>query len=181
RVQAKEPEVVYFASYLLDATTLMRQTEQVGLIPKYFTAAGTGFSAAEFPTEKGAGKFAEYTFSVSQWLPSAKWAGSKEFDDAYFKLAGTHPAYHGMQAYAALVVAADAINNAKSDQPQAIADAIRKEHLDTPFGPIQFDAKGQNAHPVLITQIQGGQYKVVWPPDVAETKPVPTPAWADRH
>jgi branched-chain amino acid transport system substrate-binding protein len=181
RVSAKAPEVVYFASYLLDATTLMRQTEQVGLSPKYFTAAGTGFSVAEFPTEKGAGKFAEYTFSVSQWLPSAKWAGSKEFDDAYEKLAGIHPAYHGMQAYAALVVAADAINTAKSDQPQAIADAIRKEHIDTPFGPIQFDAKGQNAHPVLITQVQGGQYKVVWPLDAAEAKPVPTPAWADRH
>src|SRR5678809_190759 len=53
-------------------------------------AASTGFSAAEFPTEKGAGKYAEYTFSVSQWLPQAKWAGSKEFDEAYFKLSGSH-------------------------------------------------------------------------------------------
>ena len=181
RVQAKEPEVVYFASYLLDATALLRQSEQVGLSPKYITAAGTGFSAAEFPTEKGAGKYAEYTFSVSQWLPSAKWAGSKEFDDAYFKVAGTHPAYHGMQAYAALVVAADAINRAKSDQPAAIADALRKTQLETSFGPIHFDAKGQNAHPVLISQVQGGQYKVVWPADAAEAKPVATPAWADRH
>jgi branched-chain amino acid transport system substrate-binding protein len=181
RVQAKEPEVVYFASYLLDATTLMRQSEQVGLNPKYVTSAGTGFAAAEFPTEKGAGKYAEYTFSVSQWLPTAKWAGSKEFDDAFAKLTGSHPAYHAMEAYAALLVATDAINHAKSDQPQAIADAIRNEQITTPFGPIQFDAKGQNAHPVLITQIQGGQYKVVWPPDAAETKPVPTPAWADRH
>lgn len=180
RVQAANPEVVYFASYLLDATTLMRQSEQVSLNPKFITAAGTGFSAAEFPTEKGAGKYAEYTFSVSQWLPSAKWEGSKQFDDAYFKLAGTHPAYHGMEAYAALLVAADAINNAKSDQPQAIADALRKEHINTPFGPISFDAKGQNAHPVLITQVQSGQYKVVWPPDAAEAKPLPTPAWSDR-
>jgi branched-chain amino acid transport system substrate-binding protein len=181
RVKAVNPEVVYYASYLLDATTLMRQTEQIDLNPKYLTAAGTGFSAAEFPTDKGAGKFAEYTFSVSQWLPSAKWAGSKEFDEAYFKLARTHPAYHGMQAYAALIVAADAINTAKSDQPAAIADALRKLKVDTPFGPIQFDDKGQNAHPVLVTQVQGGQYKVVWPADVAEAKPIATPAWAERH
>jgi branched-chain amino acid transport system substrate-binding protein len=181
RVKDKSPEVVYFASYLLDATALMRQSEQVSLNPKYITAAGTGFSAAEFPTEKGAGKYAEYTFSVSQWLPQAKWAGSKEFDEAYMKLAGNHAAYHGMQAYTALVVAGAAINNAKSDKPQAIADEIRKLHIDTPFGPIAFDAKGQNAHPVLITQVQGGEYKLVWPLDVAEAKPVPTPAWADRH
>jgi branched-chain amino acid transport system substrate-binding protein len=180
RVKAANPEAVYFASYLLDATTLMRQSEQVDLSPRFITAAGTGFSAAEFPTEKGAGKYAEYTLSVSQWLPSAKWAGSKEFDDAYFKLSGGHPAYHAMQAYAALLVAADAIKNANSTEPKALADAIRKEHIDTPFGPIAFDAKGQNAHPVLISQVQGGKYKVVWPLDQAEAQLVATPAWSDR-
>lgn len=180
RVKNANPDAVYFASYLLDATTLMRQSEQVDLNPKFITAAGTGFSAAEFPTAKGAGKYAEYTFSVSQWLPSAKWAGSKEFDDAYFKLTSSHPAYHAMQAYAALLVGADAIKTAGSTEPKAIADAIRKEHLDTPFGPIAFDAKGQNAHPVLISQVQGGQYKIVWPPENAEAKPVPTPPWSER-
>jgi branched-chain amino acid transport system substrate-binding protein len=180
RVKAASPEVVYFASYLLDATTLMRQSEQVGLNPKFITSAGTGFAAAEFPTEKGAGKYAEYTLSVSQWLPSAKWAGSKEFDVAFTKLAGTHPAYHGMQAYAALIVAADAINRAKSDQPAAIRDAIKATKLDTAFGPIAFDSHGQNAHQLLITQVQGGDYKVVWPAEVADSKLVATPAWADR-
>ena len=182
RVKDKDPEVIYYASYLLDAITLMKQTAQVDLNPRFLTAAGTGFSAAEFPSEsKGAGKYAEYTFSVSQWLPSAKWEGSKQFDDAYFKLSSTHPAYHGMQAYAALMVAADAIKNAGSEDHQKIADAIRAEHLNTPFGPISFDAKGQNPHPVLVTQIQGGQYKVVWPPDHAETKPIlPTPKWSER-
>jgi branched-chain amino acid transport system substrate-binding protein len=182
RVKDKDPEAIYYASYLLDAITLMKQTAQIDLNPKFLTAAGTGFSAAEFPSEaKGAGKFAEYTFSVSQWLPSAKWEGSKQFDDAYFKLASTHPAYHGMQAYAALVVAADAIKSAGSEDPKKIADAIRNEHINTPFGPIAFDAKGQNAHPVLVTQVQGGQYKVVWPPDQAEAKPIlTTPKWSER-
>jgi branched-chain amino acid transport system substrate-binding protein len=182
RVKDKDPEAIYYASYLLDATTLMKQTAQLDVNPKYLTAAGTGFSAAEFPTEKGAGKYAEYTFSVSQWLPSAKWAGSKEFDDKYFKLAGGHSAYHGMQAYAALIVAADAIKNAQSEDPKKIADALRSEHIDTPFGPIAFDAKGQNAHPVLVTQVQGGQFKVVWPTDQAESKPIlPTPKWSERQ
>lgn len=181
RVKDKNPDAIYYASYLLDATTLMRQSEQVGLSPKYVTSAGTGFAAAEFPTEKGAGKYAEYTFSVSQWLPTAKWAGSKEFDDAFFKLANTHPAYHAMEAYATLITAAAAVNSAKSADPTAIRDAIRKVDLQTPFGPVKFDAKGQNPHPVLITQVQGGQYKVVWPADAAEVKPIiPTPAWSER-
>lgn len=180
RVKAKEPEVVYFASYLVDATALMRQSAELELNPKFFAAAGTGFSAAEFPTEKGAGKYAEFTYSASQWLPNSRWAGSKEFDEKYFKNTGGHPAYHAMQAYAALMLAADAIKIANSAEPKAINDAIRKEHIDTPFGPIAFDAKGQNAHPVLISQVQGGQFKVVGPADVAEAKPLPTPPWSDR-
>ncbi len=184
RVKGKNPEVIYFASYLLDASTLMHQAEQVSLNPKYYTSAGTGFAAAEFPTpDKGAGKYAEYTFSVSQWLPSARWKGSADFDQKYFKLAGSHPAYHGMESYAALMTAAAAIENAKSAQPQAIRDAIKALNIaDTPFGPVKFDAKGQNAHPVLVTQVQGGQYKVVWPQDAAEAKPVlPTPEWSKRQ
>jgi branched-chain amino acid transport system substrate-binding protein len=184
RVKGKNPEVIYFASYLLDAGTLMRQAEQLNLNPKYYTSAGTGFAAAEFPTpDKGAGKYAEYTFSVSQWLPSAKWKGSTEFDEKFFKLAGSHPAYHAMEAYAVLVVAAAAIDNGKADQPAAIRDAIKQVNLpETPFGPVRFDARGQNQHPVLITQVQGGQYKVVWPTDAATSKPIiPTPEWSKRQ
>jgi branched-chain amino acid transport system substrate-binding protein len=182
RVKAKNPEVVYFASYLLDATTLMRQAAEVGLNPHYYTSAGTGFAAAEFPTDKGAGAYAEYTFSVSQWLPTAKWKGSKEFDDAFTRLTGAHPAYHAMEAYAALLTAAAAISRAGVAQPAAIRDAIRAVDLpETPFGPIKFDDHGQNAHPLLITQVLNGQYKVVWPKEAAEAAPViPAPQWSKR-
>src|SRR5499433_1014499 len=181
RVKQANPEVIYFCSYLLDATTLMRQSREVDLNPRYFTSAGTGFAAAEFPTEKGAGKNAEYTFSVSQWLPSAKWAGSKEFDAEYFKRYKSHPQYHAMQAYASLKAAAEAMNQAKSLEPAKIRDAIKNLNLtSTPFGRIKFE-NGQNQHPVLITQIQGGQYRVVFPGDAAEAKPViPAPAWSKR-
>ena len=181
RVKAKNPDAVYFASYLLDATTLMRQSETVNLNPKYYASAGTGFAVADFPTDKGAGKFANYTYSVAQWLPTAKWAGSKEFDEKFFQLTKTHPSFHAMQAYVALVVAADAMKKNMSS-PSAIRDQLRKTDMrTTPFGPIRFDAKGQNAHPILVTQVQDQHYKVVWPPDAAEAKPIhPTPTWDQR-
>jgi len=182
RVKAANPDVIYFCSYLLDATTLMRQSQEIDLNPKYYTSAGTGFAAAEFPTEKGAGKNAEYTFSVSQWLPEVPWAGSKEFDAEFFKRYGSHPAYHAIQAYAALKVAAQAINNAKSTDSTKIRDAIKNLNLPmTPFGPVKFDANGQNQHTVLITQVQGGKYKVAYPANVADAKPIiPAPRWSQR-
>jgi branched-chain amino acid transport system substrate-binding protein len=184
RVKAKNPAVIYFASYLLDASTLMRQSAQVGISPQYYTSAGTGFAAAEFPTkDKGAGPYAEYTFSVSQWLPTAQWKGSKEFDEAFTKLTGSHPAYHAMEAYAALITATAAISKANSAQPAAIRDALKTIEIpETPFGPVKFDEHGQNHHPVLITQVLEGKYRVVYPPDHAEAKPViPTPPWNKRQ
>ena len=182
RVKQANPDVIYFCSYLLDAGTLMRQTQEVDLNPKYYTSAGTGFAAAEFPTAKGAGKNAEYTFSVSQWLPEVQWPGSKEFDDEYFKRFHSHPAYHAIQAYAALLAAAQAINDAKSLEGTKIRDAIHNLSLSsTPFGPVHFDDGGQNQHPVLITQVQGGKYHLVFPPDAAVSKPIiPAPKWSQR-
>jgi|SRR5579864_7602111 len=183
RVKAANPEVIYFCSYLLDAVTLMRQAQEIDLNPRYYTSAGTGFAAAEFPTtDKGAGRNAEFTLSVSQWLPEAKWAGGKEFDAEFFKRYGTHPAYHAIQAYEALHVAAQAIRNANSTDSARIRDAIKSLDLSmTPFGPVKFDAGGQNQHPVLITQIQGGKYHVVYPASEADAKPiVPAPRWNQR-
>lgn len=182
RVKQANPDAVYLCSYLLDATTLMRQAEEVDFNPRYYTSAGTGFAAAEFPTAKGAGKNAEYTFSVSQWLPEAKWPGSKEFDAEFVKRFGSHPAYHAIQAYESLQAAAQAMNDAKSMDRTAIRDAIRNLNMSmTPFGPVKFDANGQNQHPVLITQVLGGKYHVVYPADVADAKPIiPAPKWSER-
>jgi branched-chain amino acid transport system substrate-binding protein len=181
RVKEKKPEILYFASYLLDATTLMRQARQVDLDARFFTAAGTGFSAAEFPTEdKGAGKDAEYTIAASQWVPQVKWPGSQEFDDRFVARYGSHPAYHAMQAYAALKVVAAAIQQAASLDPTAIRDTLRNIRMESAFGPIRFADNGQNEHPVVITQVQKGRHVVVWPPDVAVAPVIDTPPWSSR-
>jgi branched-chain amino acid transport system substrate-binding protein len=183
KVKEKNPDAIYFASYLLDATSLMHQSRQVELNPRLFTAAGTGFSAPEFPTtEKGAGKDAEYTFSVTQWMPESKWVGSREFDEKFFKRYGSHPAYHAVQAYTALKVMVDAVTRAGKWDPTAIRDALKTTDMpQTTFGPVKFDATGQNLHPVLVTQIQKGKYVLVHPKADAIADPIlPTPHWSER-
>jgi branched-chain amino acid transport system substrate-binding protein len=181
RVQERKPEVVYFASYLLDATSLMRQSRQVGLNARFFAAAGTGFTAAEFPTEdKGAGKDAEYTVAASQWVPQVAWPGAKEFDEKFVRKYGAHPAYHALEAYAALMVAVAAIKQANGQQPAAIREALKSVRIDSAFGPIHFGDDGQNQHPVVITQIQKGKQVVVWPKEVAVAPVLDTPPWSAR-
>jgi branched-chain amino acid transport system substrate-binding protein len=170
KVKEKNPDAIYFASYLLDATSLMHQSRQVDLSPRYFTAAGTGFSTPEFPTtDKGAGKDAEYTFSVTQWMPESKWPGSADFAKKFQARYGSVPAYHAVQ-------------KAGKWDPVAIRDALKDTNIpETTFGPVKFDARGQNLHPVLVTQVQKGQYQIVHPKTEATADPIlPTPKWSER-
>lgn len=183
KVKEKEPDAIYFASYLLDATSLMHQARQVDLNPRYYTAAGTGFSTPEFPTEeKGAGKDADYTFSVTQWMPESKWVGSAQFAEKFKAKYGTTPAYHAVQAYTALKVMAEAVRKAGKWDSIAIRDALKGTDIpETTFGPVKFDARGQNLHPVLVTQIQKAKYVIVHPRSEATGQAVvPTPKWAER-
>lgn len=178
RVKALNPDIIYFASYSLDATALMKQAHEVDLNPKYYTAAGTGFSVASF--SKNTGMEANYTLAAGQWDASSAWKGSKEFDEAIFKQYNVHPAYHDMEAYATLYVAKDAIEKAGYDAAK-IRDTLAKIQVDTAFGPVKFDEKGQNNHPVIITQVQDGKFVTVYPKDAAKGEAkLPTPAWNKR-
>src|SRR5881275_1253269 len=86
------PDAVLFVSYLADATLLMRQSKEIDLNPKVFTAGGAGFSLPDFL--KGAGDTAEYTVSVTQWTPDAKWTGSREWAEQFRARTGYEPSYH---------------------------------------------------------------------------------------
>jgi branched-chain amino acid transport system substrate-binding protein len=180
RVKDKKPDVIYFASYSTDAVALMKQAKEIGLNTKYFTAAGTGFSVGSFP--KDAGDAAEYTLSAGQWDASVSWPGSKEFDANLFKATGTHPSYHDIEAYAALYVAKAAIEKAGAYDAAKIAETLRTIKVDTAFGPVQFDSKGQNPHPVIVTQVQKGTFVTVFPKEAASgALNAPTPAWDQRQ
>lgn len=179
RVKSAHPDAVLFVSYLADATLLMRQSKEIDLNPKVFTAGGAGFSLPDFL--KGAGDTAEYTISVTQWTPDANWTGSREWAEAFRARFNYEPSYHSVQAYISLRILADAINRAGTLDRTAIRDAIRTSNLDAVFGLISFDDVGQNDHAVAITQVLNGKFVTIWPASVAIRAPVvPTPPWSAR-
>jgi branched-chain amino acid transport system permease protein len=179
RVKSETPDAVLFVSYLADATLLMRQSKEIDLNPKVFTAGGAGFSLPDFL--KGAGDTAEYTISVTQWTPDAKWTGSREWAEHFRARWNYEPSYHSVQAYMSLKILADAIERAGSTERTAVRDAIRTSNLDSVFGPIHFSDVGQNEHPVAITQVLNGKFVTVWPASAAIRAPVlPTPQWRAR-
>jgi branched-chain amino acid transport system substrate-binding protein len=80
-------------------------------------------------------------------------------------------------------VLVEAIERAASLEPEAVRRALERTDLSTFFGPVRFDAAGRNTpKPMLLQQLQGGRYKVVWPREVAWTRLVhPIPSWEDRR
>ena len=180
RVKDSDPDAIFFVSYLADATLLMQQAEEIDLDVQAFAAGGAGFSLPDFPAN--AGENAEFTLSVTQWTPEVAWPGAAEFTEAFEEAYDVAPQYHSAETYAALFVVADAIERAgTADDPEAIRDALRETDMDTVFGPVKFDENGQNAHPMLVTQVINGEFVTVWPPDAASMEPIyPVPAWAER-
>ena len=179
RVKSESPDAVLFVSYLADATLLMRQSKEIDLNPKVFTAGGAGFSLPDFL--KGAGDTAEYTISVTQWTPDAKWTGSRAWAEQFRARSGYEPSYHSVQAYITLKILADAIERAGTADRAEVRDAIRSSKLDSVFGPIHFNEVGQNEHQVAITQVLNGKFTTIWPSSAAIRPPVlPTPSWRAR-
>lgn len=178
-VKAGRPDAVLFVSYLRDAVALMTQSRAVDLNPSMFAAAGAGFSLPDFP--QLAGPAAEYTISVTQWTPDAQWSGVADFARRFEEKYGYPPQYHSAEAYTALLLAADALRRAGTPSRLALRDALRATNLTTIFGDIRFDERGQNHHPMLVTQIIDGQFVTVYPPEVAAQSPVyPVPGWSQR-
>jgi branched-chain amino acid transport system substrate-binding protein len=77
-------------------------------------------------------------------------------------------------SYEAVQIMADAVERAKSADPQAIHAALKTTNITDHImygGPIQFDAKGQNNNVGgVMLQMQGGKPLVIGPTEIAEAE-----------
>jgi len=177
-------DAIFIVSYEADAVAIMRQAKEVNLNPKIFAGAAAGFALESFI--KGAGDASEWVFTSTSWTPDVKYVGAqtlyKNLKDA---LSGGEPSYHAAETYMALIVAADALNRAKSLEKNAIMTALKATDLMTPVGPVSFPNsagfRNQNPIPMVVEQVQGGKFVTVFPPSIAPGRPkYPTPPWNKR-
>jgi branched-chain amino acid transport system substrate-binding protein len=179
-----EANGIFMVSYEEDAVAIMRQAKEVNLNPKIFAGAAAGFAIESFI--KGAGDAAEWVFTSTSWTRDVKYKGTPElYQNLKAALGGEEPSYHAAEAYMALIVGADALNRAKSFEKTAIMAALKATDLLTPVGPVQFlDSAGfrnQNPIPMVVQQVQGGQFVTVFPAAIALGRPkYPTPPWNQR-
>jgi len=179
KVKAVKPDLLVVSGHAKGATLVARQTAEMRVnVPMI---AATHCDSAKIAETLGAA--AENILCASQWDRSLsykdKWFGSAEdYAKRFEKEFNYAPPYQAAESTAAVLVYVDAFQRANDFDPTKVRDAISATDLMTFYGPIKFDATGKNvAKPMVLYQVQGGQYKVVAPTKWASAKLVyPRPA-----
>ncbi|MFL5292548.1 MAG: amino acid ABC transporter substrate-binding protein [Myxococcales bacterium] len=172
KVKAVKPDLLLVSGHEKGATLLVRQTSEMKVeVP---IVATTHCDSAKIAETMGAQ--AEGVLCASQWDRSLaykdKWFGSADEYAKLFEKEFKYPApYQAAESTASVLVFADAFQRAGSMDPQKVRDAISKTDIMTFYGPIKFDETGKNtAKPMVLYQVQHGDYKVVFPTKWAESK-----------
>jgi branched-chain amino acid transport system substrate-binding protein len=172
------PDAIYMVSYLNDGALLVKTIRESGIASLLLGGAG-GFTHYKFPAK--AGNAADKLVTATLWTQQLPYPGTRQYYDQYGQMYGSAPDYHGVEAYAGLLVAADALKRAVSLKPKDIRAALDETRMETPFGPVHFTSYGryqrQNSLPTMVLQVIDGKFEFVWPEDVATSSFVPPSGW----
>ena len=137
-------------------------------VPAVISHMGTSASADSFVAEHG--KEMEGSLVNIRWLPGDYTPVTKPMVDAYKARTGFSPSTFAVQAHDAALVALEAVANAGSTAPDAVAKALEDGNFTAAWGSRRFTSLAEGHRmPVatIIAQIQDGRKVVVYPVDVA--------------
>ncbi len=186
-LKASNPSLVMQSSYTPDAILSMKTYKELGFSPDMILANNAGFTDTEFI--KTLGRDAEYVITREVWALDLANRNPliKEVNDLFQSRYKLNFTGNSSRTFTGLMVMADAINRAKSTEPEAIRKALSEtnitaDHLIMPWKGVKFDETGQNVlGRGILVQIINGKYNTVWPFDMASREVTwPMPKWDAR-
>jgi len=183
KVKALKPDLLVVSGHAKGAALAVRQIADMKVnVPML---AMTHCDSADIIGKFG--KAAEYALCASQWDRSLSYkdkifGSAEDFAKLFEKTYDYAPPYQAAESAAAVLVYKDAFERANSFDKKKVRDAIAKTNMQTFYGNVKFDSTGKNiAKPMVLYQVQDGQYKVVAPTKWASSKlRWPTPTWDKR-
>jgi branched-chain amino acid transport system substrate-binding protein len=176
KVKLLKPDLLIVSGHSKGAATAVRQIEEQNI--KVPMIALTHCEAADVTGNFGA--------AANDILCSTQWAETLTYKDPLFGTAAeyemdfkaAYPEYKDKsvpyqiaQASAAVYVFKDAFERAGSMDKEKVRDALAETDLMTFYGAIKFSEAGNNiAKPMVLRQIQNGEYNVVAPSKFASHK-----------
>jgi len=183
KVKVLRPDILVVSGHSKGATLAIKQLSQKKInVPML---AITHCEAAKVIVNFG--PLADYTLCAAQWAPELtykdKWFGtSSDYAKTFEKEYGYVPPYQAAESTAAVLVYVDALGRAGEFDTEKVRNAIAATDMQTFYGNVKFADNGTNiAKPMVLRQIQKGEYKVVAPTRWATSKLIwPTPKWSKR-
>ena len=187
KLMAAKPDVIMHAAYITDAILFTKTFKQMNVMPKGFLTMAGYIESDYLPAVKADGNYflvrSTFALDLAKKKPLVG-----QVADLYKKDYNMAMGENAARSFAAPFVLADAINRAKSTDPEAIVKALSEtdipgDQFTSPWKGIKFDPKThQNIYArAMLVQIQNQQYYTVWPWDAASKELVwPFPAWQGR-
>jgi branched-chain amino acid transport system substrate-binding protein len=185
---AAKPDVLLHASYITDAILFTKTFKEKGFQPKGIVTMAGYIEPGYLPAVKADGNYVMIRSTFALDLAKSKPLVAK-VNALYKKKYGHDMSENAARSFMAPFILADAINRAKSTNPDAIVKALSETNIPGnqliyPWQGIKFDPKThQNIYARgTLVQIQNQEYVTVWPFDAA-SKPVvwPFPSWNGRR
>jgi branched-chain amino acid transport system substrate-binding protein len=185
KIKAAKPDVIIQASLLGDAMLFTKTFKELKVNFNANLALCGGYHDPTFVQNMK--KDAEFFMGQCTFSPDfiTKKPVLGKLNEMYKKRSGVDFDGVTVEAFTAVLVIADAFNRGKSTDPEALVNTLRTTNLKTPTLPgdaVQFNEKGQNTKIISnISQVQNGQYRVIWPKEMAATPMVwPFTPWEKR-
>lgn len=167
KVKAIKPDLLVISGHEKGAATAARQLKEMQIDTPI--VAVTHCESAQV--------VANAPDAVEGWLCPTQWAETLSYSDQYFGSAADYDKlfketyegynsvpYQAAQASAAVLVWKDAFERANAFDVEKVRDAIAATDMETFYGAVKFSEAGNNvAKPMVLRQIQNGEYNVVAP------------------
>ena len=175
KIKGENPDIILAYIYGTGLHFFVAQAHEVGLSPKCLILDGAGPPSLWDTFWKNVGKAGELELFMSSMHEKVHLTPtSRKFWDDYKKKYGKDPSdYKTRSIYNVILIAADAINRAKSTDNEPIVAALEKTNLEVTTGIVKFGLKQgtyeyhQWMPPMLVVQWQDQKQVVVYPKKAA--------------
>jgi branched-chain amino acid transport system substrate-binding protein len=184
-LKSKNPDVIFGACLGADYSLWVRTMKKMAWIPKMTLNYCTGYQDPVIT--KQLGPDADYFMGSTGYSPqfASLMPAVAEVEKIFTAKTGVPFDSDSIQEAVAMFVLAQAIEKAGTLDSETVAKTLRSNTWESPLslgGKVAFAPGGQNVKAEsIVTQLQGGEYKRVFPEGLADTKPIiPMKAWNQR-
>ena len=165
-IQKKSPDIVFVSANVPFSIAFMRQARELGLSPKEFHVIHHG---GVF--KNGLGTGSEGVVGQSYWTQGMNYGNPELFTEVMERSGISIDDFPWAPAYMmAFETATQAIERAGSLDRETLMTILKRLKVMTVGGMVSFAENGVGTINTYPSQIIGGQYHIVWPPEVATAR-----------